>query len=538
MGRMRAAVPSDASGSDAPTIDLLIRPTGELTVKGPRTVPVFLRALRSAVRDALKRAGLRPRVRLAHRRLEVRIPVPDGGVDAARHLAREALARVFGVGSFSFVTASSRADLDEIVAMATRHARDRVRGRRYAVRCRRAGRHPFRSTDVERAVGAALNDGATVDLDDPDEVVHLQVVDRRALLHGPRIAGAGGLPVGTGGRALVLLSGGYDSVVAAWALLKRGVAVDLVHFRLAGRSDERRALQVAKLLSDRYASGSRPELHAVDFTDVVADLRRHGDDGHAQLLLKRRMLRAADAVADRLERTEAEARAAGRSRHRWARIDALVTGEALAQVSSQTLANLRALDGAAERPVLRPLLAMDKTEIIERAEAIGTAALSARVRETCGIAAGRVETRAEPRRVDDLEGALDHALLQRAVQDAVRWPLRSLRAEELTLPYLQVDRLPDRAVVLECSAGPRAAGGGPPGSVHLPVEAIAERRHELDPDRTYVTTCPFGTRSAHAAEILQQLGFDAYAFRGGTGALEAHLERRAVEAAQATAPDA
>ncbi|MEX2502972.1 MAG: rhodanese-like domain-containing protein, partial [Trueperaceae bacterium] len=325
---------------------------------------------------------------------------------------------------------------------------------------------------------------------------------------------------------LVLASGGYDSAVAAWALLKRGIAVDLVHFRLAGRSDERRALQVAKLLSDRFASGSRPEFHAVDFVPVVDDLRRNGDDAHAQVLLKRRMLRAADAVAERLEQDEADARSAGRPRHRWSRIDALVTGEALGQVSSQTLANLRAIDDGSTRPVLRPLLTMDKQEIIARAKAIGTASLSARARETCGIAAGRPETRADPERTRALEAALNDVLLTRAVDGRTRWALRSVTPADLALPYLQVDRLPAGAVVLECSTGPGLGGWRAPGTVHLPVEAIDERHADLDPERTYVTTCAFGTRSAHAAEILQQLGYDAYAFQGGTAALRAYLEER------------
>ncbi|MEX2502087.1 MAG: THUMP domain-containing protein, partial [Trueperaceae bacterium] len=198
-------------------LDLLVRPTGEVTVKGARTRRVFLRTLRSNVRDACNRAGLRAEVRTLHNRLRVRVAIPSGeevepgagpSPEAAmRRTTREVLQRVFGVGSFSFVEATCPPDLDAIVAMSVRHAATRVRGRRYAVRCRRAGRHGFRSTDVERAVGSALNDGATVDLTDPEVTVRLQVDDRRALLHGEPHAGPGGLPVGSGGRALVLASG-------------------------------------------------------------------------------------------------------------------------------------------------------------------------------------------------------------------------------------------------------------------------------------------------------------------------------------------
>ena len=539
--------PMNDGGAPAPLL-VTIRPTSEVTIKAPRTRDTFLRKLRLAVKDALQRAGFATRVRVQANRVLAEVQ-PKAGEDAGLEEARAALARVFGVGSFSFLEATARPELDDIVAVGTELFAERVKGRRYAVRCKRNGRHAFSSMDVERELGAALNPGAQVDLTHPEVTVEVEVGERRAHFFSERHPGPGGLPLGTGGHALALLSGGYDSIVAAWQLMRRGVEVDFVHFRLGDLASERTALEVAKRVSDAWAAGSRPEAHVIDLRGAMDEMREHVAPNLWQVSLKRLMVRAADGVADAMEAYAAAealegedgARERGRRRARR-RVDALITGEAVGQVSSQTLSNLRTIDAAAARPVLRPLIGFDKLDIIALAERIGTAELSAKAVEECNITPVRPATSSRAERLDREEegmtgGALE-AELARVASGASRLPLRSLRAGEgwldalasgaeapAGLGELSVSELPEDAVLLDCrSEAMRRWQPDWPRVVPAPLGPVDPAAFAKD--ATYVAFCPQGQRSAAVAERLREGGVRAYSFVGGEGALKRYLEGR------------
>ena len=499
-----------------------IRPTSEVTVKAPRTRTGFLRKLRLAVKDALQRAGFRTEVRVRANRVNARL---EPRAEAGQAEAVEALTRVFGIGSFSFLEKESTADLDEIVRTGQALFRERVQGRTYAVRCRRSGNHPFTSVEVERALGAALNPGATVNLTDPEVRVEVEVDQDRAWFFSARHRGAGGLPPGTGGHALALLSGGYDSVVGAWQLMKRGVLVDFVHFRLGDLPSEGVALEVAKVMTDRWAQGSRPDAHVVDLRGAMDEMRAQVEPSLWQVSLKRLMVRAADGVADALEEVTERTLKRGR-----VPIDALITGEAVGQVSSQTLSNLRTIDAAADRPVLRPLIGFDKTEIIELAERIGTAELSARAIEECNITPVSPATTSRSGRLEQEEGGMRYealaAELERVRSGASRVSLRTLEPGGGLLPKrpatpaeteLTVTELPPDAVLLDCR--PAHMRGWTPDWPEVQTEDS-----RLSEGRKYVTFCPRGQRSLAAAERLRADGFDVLSFGGGEAALKKHLE--------------
>lgn len=527
------------SESPAQTLFVTLRPTAEVTIKSRTTRATFLRKLRLASKDALQRAGLEARVFVRGNRVMAEVSGRDGA-EPSVETAAAALGRVFGIGTFSFVEAVAAPALDTIVEQGTRLYAERVRGKRYAVRCKRVGRHPFASLDVERKLGAALNPGAKVDLTHPEVTVEVEVDERQALFFSQRHRGAGGLPLGTGGHALALLSGGYDSVVAAWSLMRRGVEVDFVHFRLGDRESERLALRVAKLLSDTWGAGSRPEAHVIDLRPAMREMRGHVETNLWQVGLKRLMMRAADGVADALEAYAAagEGEDDGRPRERGRRlsrrrIDALVTGEAIGQVSSQTLSNLRSIDAAAQRPVLRPLIGHDKGEIIALAERIGTAELSAKAVEECDITPVRPATSSRAERLSFQERGMDDgalgSALARVAAGETRLPLRSLREGEGVLPTagdeLRVASLPEGAVLVDCrNAAQRGWQPEWPRVVDAPADSGAVA---LDPAGVYVAFCPLGQRSAYVAERLQAAGLRAFSFAGGEAALKRYLGERA-----------
>jgi thiamine biosynthesis protein ThiI len=332
----------------------LLRLSGELSTKSRTTRRRFQRFLVEAIEDALRSAELEFRVRDEWGRVFV---------EASSGAALDVLSRVFGIASLSPIDATCPSELGAIVEVGERIYADRVRGGTFAVRARRAGTHAFNSRDVNYELGAALNRYAEVDLDEPHVVVGVEVREDATYLFAERVAGAGGLPAGVEGGALALISGGYDSAVAAWMMMKRGVALDYIFCNLAGAAYERAVLAVAKSLTDEWGYGTRPRIHVVDFEEPLRRLRQDVEERFWQVVLKRLMYRVGESVARKIG------------------AHALVTGEAVGQVSSQTLANLAAIDDVTRLPVLRPLVGFDKLEIIERSRAIGTYALSEKVRE-------------------------------------------------------------------------------------------------------------------------------------------------------------
>ena len=467
----------------------LVRLSPELTTKSRRTRRRFQAQLVRNLRDALDALGGRHDVRNLWDRLTV---------EAEHPAASERIARVFGVSSVSRIDARVPPDLDRIVEVGHALYKDLVAAHRtFAVAARRSGTHAFGSRDVAVRLGAALNPYAQVDLDDPDVTVSVEVRETEAYLFSQREEAVGGLPLGVEGKAVCLISGGFDSAVAAWLVLRRGVSLDYVFLNLAGDAYERMVASITKVLADEWSYGDRPRLHVVEFGAVVDDLRAKSEPRYWQVVLKRMMYRAAERVAGELA------------------AEAIVTGEAIGQVSSQTLGNLRSIDAVATLPVFRPLLGFDKSWIIERAEQIGTAALSARVREYCAILPDKPVTHASPERVAAQETTLDLALLERAVAGRKVLDLRALSPAELVEPYLFIEQVPEGAVVLDCRSAHQYRAWHYPGAELVAPHDVAGRMKELTKDRTYVLYCDYGTQTANLAELLQRVGYEAYSFRGG-----------------------
>ncbi len=472
---------------------ILVRLSAELSTKARGTRRRFTRRLVENIRAAARAAGSNVQIDDQWMRLHVRTSSDE---------VAEVLRRVPGISSFSRVEASVPADLDAIVAAGAELFAERVHGRSYAVRSRRSGTHPFSSQEVEIRLGTALNRGARVDLEEPEVEVDVEIRDRWAYFYSGRTPGLGGLPLGVGGRALCLLSGGFDSAVAAWMMLKRGVELDYVFCNLAGDAYERSVVQVGKVLADEWSHGSRPRLHVLEFGPSVQELRERTQPRYWQLILKRLMYRAASRVA-----TEIGA-------------EAVVTGEAIGQVSSQTLANLRSLEGASEVPVLRPLLGFEKTEIIDRSRTIGTYDLSSRVKEYCAISPGSPVTNATPAATAREEAKVDLEVMRAAIAARRVLDLRDVGAADLVEAYLYTEHIPEDAVVIDVRGEEEWRTWHYPGALRREWrELAAGGARDLDADRRYVLYCDVGAQAAMLAEQMQRQGVEAHAFRGGTRAL-------------------
>jgi thiamine biosynthesis protein ThiI len=483
-------------GSDDAGQLVLLRFSGDVTIKARGTRFQFVRRLLSNLRDALASQGVPPRVRLSYDRMFVELP------DAA---ALPALARVFGVQSLSPVERRVPTRLPEIVEAGAERFRERVAGRRFAVRARRVGdraKIPVSAHDVEVELGAALRPfAAGVDLRHPEVTVGVELLERESYLFCERIAGLGGLPLGVEGRAVALLSGGFDSAVAAWHLLKRGVALDYVFCNLGGETHLQGVLRVARILACDWSYGDRPVLHAVDFSGIAAEIQARTAKRFWQVLLKRQLLRAAERVAFAREGL------------------AIVTGDAVGQVSSQTLQNLAVISRATAQPILRPLVGFNKEEIIALAQRIGTFELSKVVGEYCDLAARRPATSAALAAVEAEEAKLDPALLERCVAARRSFDLRALDEGLLGFPELEIDAIPADAIVIDLRSREAFQVWHHEGALRLDFAQAVQAHPSFDPMRRYVVYCEFGLQSAFLAERMRKAGLAAWHVRGGSRAL-------------------
>jgi thiamine biosynthesis protein ThiI len=370
----------------------------ELALKG-KNRPWFLgrlvRNLRNAVADLDVTA-----VRALMGRIEMVL-----GPGATRDEVGERIRRTFGIANFSYARRTAL-DLDAIASSIL----DDLKGREYGsfrVSARRADkRFPLTSPQIEREVGGRIKDarGWKVDLENPELVVHVELLTNEAFYFFGKERGAGGLPTGTAGRVACLLSGGIDSPVAAHRMMKRGCAVTFIHFHsypILSRASQEKARELVTLLT-RWQHHSR--LYLVAFGDIQQQVVLAIPGPMRVVVYRRLMLRIAERIA--------EAR----------RAQALVTGEVVGQVASQTLENLAVIGNVATLPVFRPLIGMDKDEITAEAVKIGTYPISIIPdQDCCTLFTPRNPlTRAKLDAIERAEAALPiDELVERAVREAV-----------------------------------------------------------------------------------------------------------------------
>ncbi|MCG8590479.1 MAG: tRNA 4-thiouridine(8) synthase ThiI [Proteobacteria bacterium] len=477
---------------DGPPLVAVIRWGGEVAIKAPATRRRFLDRLVRALADVLHKEGLSPHIERGHARCFARVETPAQA---------QALARVFGVQSVSLAHERPWQSLDDLVAAGVELFGAAVAGRRFAVRARRVGdrsRVPVSSQDLAVRLGDALRPrSAGVDLSHPEVEAHVEILAGRAYFFREAIPGPAGLPIGVEGHAVALVSGGFDSAVAAWQLQRRGVDLDYVFCNLGGRAHQLGTLRVMDVIARRWSYGARPHFHAIDFEELSAHLQAETQPRYWQVLLKRLMLRAADAVA----------------RERGAL--GIVTGEAVGQVSSQTLANLAVISRATELPILRPLVGLNKDEIIAQSKAIGTYELSKVVGEYCALVPSKPATAASEAVVQEQEARLNPGVLERAVAERSVFDLRALDLASLEVTDLEIDAIPAGATVLDLRSKPAYASWHYRDALFLDFASALAAYEKFDREPHYVLYCEFGLKSAHLAERMRDAGFDAHHVQGG-----------------------
>jgi thiamine biosynthesis protein ThiI len=383
----------------------------ELGLKG-RNRPWFINTLVRTIRAALKDLGV-AEVRAIMGRIEVRL-----GARAQWTDVRDRLACLPGIGNFARAThtpANLDALADAIVASVAG-----LPACRFRITARRADkRFPVPSPEIERVIGRRVQDatGWAVDLTRPERTIYAEVVTNDAFFYFEKERGAGGLPVGSGGRVMCLLSGGIDSPVAAWRLIRRGCRTVFVHFHshpILSRTSQDKARELVGVLT-RHQLNSR--LYLVPFSAVQQQVVIAVPPPLRVVIYRRLMVRIAEQLARR------------------SGAQALVTGDVVGQVASQTIENLAVVEGAATMPVLRPLIGFDKDEITLEAQRLGTYSISiVPDDDCCSLFTPRFPaTRTSREAVEAAESNL-------AVADLVNQAIKDTLVEDFHFPMVESAR--------------------------------------------------------------------------------------------------
>ena len=378
--------------------EMILLKQGEMVLKGTNRY-TFEDKMRANIARRLKHLG-KFKVYTRQSTTYVEPQSEDCDMDAAY----EAMKHVFGVVGLSRAKACEKTK-EAMLETAKSYLGDQLsRAKTFKVESKRADKtFPMTSIALSQWVGGELDDlypNLTVDVHNPELTVHLEVRDYAAFVHADPEPGAGGLPVGTSGRALSMLSGGIDSPVASWMMAKRGVALEMIHFYsypYTSLEAKQNVLDLAQLLTPWTG---RLTVHVVPFTHIQEELRRSCPEDYFTLLMRRFMMRIAEGVAHRTG------------------CHAIVTGESLGQVASQTMDAMAVTGAVTDLPVFRPLVGMDKEEVVRLSRKIGTFETSILPYEDCCTVFTPRHPRTRPRLEDvevieaplDIDGLVKEAL--------------------------------------------------------------------------------------------------------------------------------
>ena len=383
--------------------EIFLLKMGEMVLKGLNR-RTFEERLMGNARRRLQKYG---KFRIYSRQSITYVEPKEAGCDMDGAFAT--LSRLFGVVGLSRAKACEKTPEAILETAKTYLHDDLMAARTFKVESKRSDKtFPLTSIQLSQYVGGELNEAfphIQADMHHPELTVHVEVRDFAAYVHGDPAPGAGGLPVGVGGKAVSLLSGGIDSPVASWMMAKRGVALEMVHFfsyPYTSPEAKDKVLTLAQLLTPWCG---RLTVHVVPFTKIQEQLRLHCPEALFTLLMRRFMMRISERVAQRVG------------------AHGLITGESLGQVASQTMEAMAVTGQVCTLPVFRPLVGMDKEEIVRTARKIGTFETSILPYEDCCTVFTPRHPKTHPKleEITEAEAALDiDALVEEAVQGIER----------------------------------------------------------------------------------------------------------------------
>ncbi|NOJ08049.1 tRNA uracil 4-sulfurtransferase ThiI [Vibrio splendidus] len=471
----------------------IVKPHPEIFIKSESVRKRFTKILERNIRTILQRRT--ESVAVFNRRDYIEVTSES---DKYFKETLEVLTQTPGIHHSLEVQQSEFKDLHHIYEQVLERSGALIEGKTFSVRAKRRGKHDFTSIELERYVGGGLNqavESAKVKLKNPDITVKVEVENEKLNQVIERHKGLGGFPLGTQEDLLSLISGGFDSGVSSYLHIKRGSKVHYCFFNLGGPAHEIGVKQVSHYLWDKYGSSAKVKFISIDFEPVVAEILENVEDGQMGVVLKRMFMRAGGMVAERFG------------------IEALVTGEALGQVSSQTLTNLRHIDNVTDTLILRPLINWDKEDIIDLSRKIGTEDFAKVMPEYCGVISKKPTVKAKKGKLEAEEAKFNFEVLEQVIENARVMDIRDIEKEsqEQAPEVEQVQAVAEHSIVLDIRSpdeedeSPLEIDGVE--IKHIPFFKLSTQFGDLDQAREYLLYCDRGVMSRLQALYLKEQGF-------------------------------
>jgi len=378
--------------------------------------------------------------------------------------------------------------LDEIKVKVGEVMQHKIAGNSFVVRAKRSGKHDFRSIELEQTVGGymlATYPSNGVDLHNPDVTIRIELINNQLNIITDKHVGLAGFPLGTQGDVLSLMSGGFDSTIASYLTMKRGLKTHFIFFNLGGLAHEIGVKQVALYLWSKFGSSHRVKFISVPFDDVLTEIFASTHETYMGVTLKRLMLLASEKVANEMD------------------IDALVTGESVAQVSSQTLRNLALIDQVTNKLILRPLATMNKPEIMNMAKEIGTKEFAENMPEYCGVISKNPITHGSYKRMEREAKRFDYTVLDKAVENAVTINVDDILDDVTNNTAIEVvQELKSNMVVIDIRAEDDCIETSVK-CIKIPFHKLKSEFKKLDKNKEYLLYCEKGIMSQLHAQYLR-----------------------------------
>lgn len=370
-----------------------------------------------------------------------------------------------------------------------------VKNKTFMVRCKRSGKHSFSSMDIERYLGKCILEKAnntSVSISNPDIVVSLEIKSNRLFIVNEKYTGMGGYPIGCVGQVLTLISGGFDSCVASYDTIRRGMQTHFCFFNLGGHAHEVGVKQVAHYLWDKYSSSHKTAFISIPFEEIVAEILEKISNPYMGVVLKRMMIRAASQISDEMV------------------LEGLVTGECISQVSSQTLHNLAVIDQVSTNLMIRPLLCVDKNEIIKRSQQIGISKLAESIPEYCAVISDKPTTAAKLDVIEMEERNFDFSVLENAIANRKMEGINRLSEKNNIMDQVKSQKIPEHQQVIidlrtvdEIEQKPLVLHANE--VICIPSYKVNQVFAELDMSKQYLLYCDKGAMSRlHVAHLQSQ----------------------------------
>lgn len=473
----------------------IVKPQAEIAIKSRPVRKRFTKILESNIKNVLRRVDDQLTSRANWDNIEVNT---KNNSPENRLALIETLKCIPGVSQFIEVQKMDFTDVHDIFEKTLAVHAKTIENKSFCVRVKRTGTHDFNSLKVEQYVGGGLNqnvESASVKLKKPDVTIRLEIKNNDLFIVTETHKGLGGFPIATQEDVLSLMSGGFDSGVASYQMIKKGARTHFCFFNLGGSAHEVGVKQVSYYLWNKFGASHRIKFFAVDFEPVVAEILEKVENGQMGVVLKRMMMRAAAQIAEKRG------------------IQSLVTGESLGQVSSQTLTNLNVIDRVTDTLILRPLAAFDKQEIIDIARNIGTEDFAKTIPEYCGVISKKPTVKAVLSKVEAEEGNFDFGILDKVVEETRIFDIRDIgdETEQEIHAVDEVAQFNDNSVVVDIRS-PEEEDENPleidgVEVIHLPFYKLGTQFGDLDKSKEYLLYCDRGVMSKLQALYLIDNGF-------------------------------